>query len=109
MPRGDFRSVYLPYCLQKLEDGRYVVLNRAYKPLGFLSQEHVVYEEFPIAAEIKGIGPAVAAKLSWKGDTDVDRIYLYNDGTNPVSSEANMDAYLDKLRILAKLKLKPIP
>lgn len=109
MPRGDFRAVYLPYCLQRLEDGRHVVLNRAYKPLGFLSKDHVVYEEYPVAVEIKGIGPAVAAKLSWKGDSNIDTIYLYNDETNPINSDANMDAYLERLRILAKLKLKATP
>lgn len=106
MPREDFRAVYLPYCIDRLEDGRYVVLNRTYKPLGFITHDHIKYEEFPIAAEIKGIGPAVAAKLSWNASSNLDRIYLYNDGCNPMTSDANMKAYLERLKILAKLRLK---
>ena len=37
MPLGDFRSVFMPYCLRKQKDGRYVVLNREYKPVGFFT------------------------------------------------------------------------
>jgi len=51
----DFRTVALPYCLKKMEDGTYIILNRRYKPIGFNSQEHVIYEDYPIHHKIKGI------------------------------------------------------
>jgi hypothetical protein len=35
MSHSDFRAMFFPYCLQKQKDGRYVVLNREYKPVGF--------------------------------------------------------------------------
>jgi len=38
MARGNFISVYMPYCLEMLGDGRYTVLNREYKPVGFFSE-----------------------------------------------------------------------
>lgn len=74
MSLGDFRSIFLPYCLRKLSDGRYVVLNRRYKPVGLKAKDHVEYEEYSV--NLKGIGPATAAKLSWEADPNTDNIYL---------------------------------
>lgn len=106
MPLSDFRSVFMPYCIRKQSDGRYVVLNRAYKPVGFATSDFVKYEEHPVAVHLEGIGPATAAKLSWSGDKNTDEIFLYNDGCIPTSSAGNMNQYLSKLQILAGLKIK---
>lgn len=105
MPLGDFRSVYLPYCLKKQEDGSYVVLNREYKPVGFNTRDYIQYDEHPVSSRLKGIGPGTAKKLSCEVSENTDVIYLYNDGCVPVHSKANMDAYLKKLAILAKLDI----
>lgn len=106
MPLSDFRSVFMPYCLRKQKDGRYVVLNREYKPVGFFTREFVKYEEHPVAVHLEGIGTATATKLSWEGSENADEIFLYNDGSVPTASASNMKAYLAKLQILAKLKIK---
>jgi hypothetical protein len=106
MPSGDFRAVFLPYCLRKQDDGSYVVLNRDYKPLGFKTAEHVDYAKYPIGVKIPGIKPKLAAKLSISGKTDTDQIFLYNDATVPIQGKQNMAAYLGRLEILAKLKLR---
>lgn len=105
MPSGDFRAIFLPYCLQKQSDGSYVVLNRNYKPLGFTTGEWVDYASYPIKAKMRGIKPKLAAKLSVSGKTDMDQIFLYNDSTVPTRSKKNMDMYLEKIEVLAKLKL----
>ena len=102
----DFRAVCLPYCIDRLEDGRHVVLNRRYKPLGFITLDHVIYDEYPIASEIIGLDDKLATKLSWNGNSSLQRIYLYNDDTNPITNEENMNAYLERLKILATLKMK---
>ena len=34
--------------LQKQPDGRYAVLNREYKPVGFCTRKYVTYEEYPV-------------------------------------------------------------
>lgn len=107
MPREDFRAVYMPYCIDRMKDGKYVVLNRTYRPLGFITHDHIRYDEYPIAAEFTKLGEKTAAKLSWNGNTDLSRIYLYNDSTNPLRSDENMANYLERLKILAKLKIKP--
>lgn len=104
MPLKDFRSVHLPYLLQRQPDGRYVVLNREYKPLGFQTKEHYNYDDYPIAVKIKGLTTLRISKISFDGSTDAESIYLYNDGCIPTDSAAAMNAYLARLAILAKLE-----
>lgn len=105
MALNDFTSVFLPYCIEKQPDGRYLVLNREYKPVGFKTREHIEYEKYPIYVELKGLGSATAAKLSCNGDSSTDKIYLYNDGCVPTKSAEHMENYLKRLEILAKLKV----
>ena len=101
----DFRSVYFPYCLEKQPDGRYAVLNRDYNPVGFHTTGRVTYADFPVLVTLKGLTPALAGEISDDASQDTDRVFLYRDGTNPVLSQENLDAYLDKLALLAKLSL----
>lgn len=91
--------------LIKQPDGRYVVLNREYKPVGFKTREHIEYQDYPISVELKAIGSATVAKLSYNSDSNTDRIYLYNDGCVPTESPEYMKNYLKRLEILAKLKV----
>jgi hypothetical protein len=106
MPAGDIRAVHLPYCVDRQPDGRYVILNRNYKPLGFVVNEYVKYDEYPITHHIR-ITPKKAAKISYKGSEELGRIYLYNDGCIPIRSKKNMDAYLERLAVLMSLKITP--
>lgn len=98
-------SIYFPYCIEKQNDGIWVLLNREYKPVGFNTNESFSYSDFPVSAKLSGIGPGIADKLSYSGKAEGDRIYLYNDGCNPINSKDNMDAYMEKLVILGKLKI----
>lgn len=102
----DFRAVYFPYCIERMADGTWVVLNRQYKPVGFNTSDFIRYESFPVSAKLKGIGPGILKKLSYDGDGTGQKIYLYNDGCVPTHSKANMDAYLKRLEILAKLSVE---
>lgn len=101
----DFRAVYFPYCIEKQSDGTWVVLNRQYKPVGFNTSEFINYEEYPVSAKLSGIGPGICKKLSYSGEAEGNRVYLYNDGCIPTNSQKYMDEYLKKLAILAKLSL----
>lgn len=102
----DFREVYFPYCIEKQADGTWVVLNRQYKPVGFNTSEFIHYKEFPVSSKLKGIGQVIMKKLSYSGEVEGDRVYLYNDGCVPTQSAANMNSYLKKLAILAKLGIE---
>lgn len=102
----DFRAVYFPYCIEKQSDGSWVVLNRQYKPVGFNTGEFIEYEKFPVSAVLKGIGPTKLNKLSYTGVAEGDRVYLYNDGCVPTRSAADMRSYLEKLKLLAGLRLE---
>ncbi len=106
MPIGHIAHTHFPYCIKKLPDESFVVLNRDYKPLGFNTKDHLAYEQYPIAVRFARLVPATVAKLSVHGHTDTDFIFLYDDGSIPTESAANMKAYLARLEILSKLKFK---
>jgi hypothetical protein len=100
--------VFLPYCLQRLADGRYIVLNRRYKPLGVQTREWVDYDTHPSAARMK-ITAATARKLSWKSSDDVAVIHLYNDGCVPDAGADHLDAYAKRLAVFMKLPVELPP
>jgi len=102
---GSVGSVFFPYCMQKLDDGSWVFLNRYYKPVGFHTPEYQAYEELQskVSMKLKGIGQATLAKLSYDGKPS-NKVYLYNDGCSPTSSPEAMESYLKKLKILLSLQ-----
>ena len=104
MATEDFRSIYMPYCIQQISDGRHVVLNRKYKPLGVTSNAWVEYQNY--AVKFKGLTAKKAAKLSWEGSEDLARIFLYNDGCVPTENAEKMKAYQARLAILGKLQFE---
>ena len=106
MPKfsADFRSVSLPYCLERLDDGRYVALNRRYMPLGFAGSERVESEQLPICFKFKrALSAAQIAKISVNLDAAPDRIYLYDDRCIPTGSANAWAEYSARLQALAKL------
>lgn len=104
----EFRRVFMPYCIQLLKDGRYIVLNRGYKPLGVHDfNTHVDYDTHPSACSMK-ITPATKKKLAITEHPSPDIIYLYNDATIPSKSKRNMDLYSAKLHILSKLNVSKL-
>ncbi len=100
----DFRAYFLPYCLEQVSEGKYVVLNRRYKPLGITSSEHVDYELW--AVSIEGLTAKVAAQLSCEGKSELAKIWLFKDDCIPTASPKDWDAYQARLSILAKLQVK---
>ena len=104
MALKEFRSICLPYCLQKQDDGSYITLNREYKPLGFNSEDWVDYSKYPIATKYKGLTKQKISKISFNGNKDEKIIFLYNDACIPTKKTKAMKSYLERLAILAKLK-----
>jgi len=105
----DFRAAFMPYCLQRMPDGKYAVLNREYKPVGFYTNSWVEYEKFPVTVRLKGLTKKTVAALSYRGDTNLNRIYLYRGEHAVDSNEQSMAEYLKRLARLAKYKIDPNP
>lgn len=101
----DLRYTHFPYCLEQQADGLYVVLNRKYTPIGFISGEAVALESLPARARLNGLTAKVATRLSFEGRSALDMIFLYGDGCVPTSSAKHMTSYLDRLGVLMKLKI----
>jgi hypothetical protein len=99
----ELRKTHFPYCIQRLEDGRYIILNRNYKPLGNTTGEWIDYATDASVVKLN-ITTATAKKLSWEESQNIEKIFLYNDGCIPTSSSAHMNAYLKRLSVLMKIK-----
>lgn len=99
--KTDFLHVFLPYCLIRLQDGRYAVTNRQYKPLGSTSVEWVDYETLDATGRVD-IPAHVAAQLDHRGEPGDGHIYLYSDGSIPTRSDAAWAAYAQRLALLAR-------
>jgi hypothetical protein len=113
---GDVRSLCMPYCLKRRADGRWVLLNRHYKPLGFDTSAWVDYGAYPIGLALR-MTPTLAAQLSYDGQgiqrhfgfdgtgNTYETIHLYDDTCAPSLGKAHMEAYLKRLAILARVKV----
>ncbi|WP_458789419.1 hypothetical protein [Adonisia turfae] len=95
--KSKFLEIFYPYCIERLEDGRYVILNRNYKPLGVMTSERIDYGPYAVSLKIT---PSVASKISWKGDADITRIYLYQS-RHTVCESYEWKAYTERLKVLS--------
>lgn len=109
MPLNNFSAVFLPYCLKKQPDGRYAVLNREYKPVGFFTKATVEYAKYPVLVKLPGLKAATAARLSAYGDPNIERIFLYKSNRSLILRPAAMREYMDRLEILARYKVPGEP
>lgn len=105
MALNDFRAIYLPYFLKRQDDGKYIVLNRKYKPLGFNPNEYLTYSDYPISSLLKGMTDSKVVELSWNDSINKEEIFLYDDASIPTRSKDDMNAYLIRLQLLAELKI----
>ncbi|MDO9596713.1 MAG: hypothetical protein Q7J47_03235 [Azoarcus sp.] len=98
--------VFLPYCLERLSDGRYIVLNADFKPLGVPSFEDVDLETHPSAHTIN-ITPELARKLSVSGSDALDCIYLHEGKElGPPEEGERLAAYAARLAVFMRLKIE---
>lgn len=105
MYNPSLKTVYFPYAMRKLENGRWILLNRHYRPVGINLPEPVDLDQYPVSVELPQLDEATLRRLSHDGDIDHDTIYLYNDGSVPTMGPEYMEAYLKRLEILLRLHL----
>ena len=107
MAAFEVRQIFMPYCLQRLQDGGYLFLNRRYKPLGVTSDEWVDYDTHPSKFHFaRTLSARQVEALSCRGSADAERIYLYNDGCIPTDSDVAWKAYSVRLQRLAGYRMK---
>ena len=75
----------LPYCLERLADGRYVLLNRSYKPVGMTTTDWVDYTDHAIC--LPDLDPATATAMSFKGTRCWIEFSSMTDGADPTTSK----------------------
>ena len=107
---------FLPYCIHEIEPNKFVLLNREYNNVGHVAHqglgenwtEHDTKTGIRFIVE-KPLTPAQRAKIT--GDNPRfdhgNFIFLYNDGSNPMHSAANMKAYLKRFEALMKIWARP--
>lgn len=104
---ADLAITMLPYCVERLKNRTYVVLNRKYKPVGFSMNNWITYEEHPITFLPCASSEELIKSLSWdQTSSNAEKIFLYADHCKPTDSDKNWSAYSNRLRHLANLKVK---
>ncbi|HMQ49750.1 MAG TPA: hypothetical protein PKA00_19725 [Saprospiraceae bacterium] len=114
---SDFFRINLPYCFERVEGDKWRCLNREYQPIG-VNKRDVSHSEFPdllINTSYKGGTEKFLtqiiddpARIQRDSDGKISKIFLYDDGTNPMNqardSKKLWDSYFEKLKKLSKLK-----
>jgi hypothetical protein len=95
------RWVHWPYCIQRVTEGRYVLLNRRYKPIGNPTTEFV--EDYSPWAFDLDLKPEQSRQLAFDQDESVRCVYFYGDGCIPNDTPAFMRANRSRLSVLAAI------
>lgn len=109
---SDFFRINMPYGIKKNDKGEWMAFNREYKPLGFNTTELVKEQDYPIHVKYRGLSDALLLKLAHTDGHSVthdiygsiERIFLYNDRTNPMNDPLFWPDYIDKIKLLSTLE-----
>lgn len=112
MDKDDLVRDFAPYCADRLKSGRWLYLNRDYKPLGYRGrvwQDYDAYHGFALkepltlemANEVCGpksdwsgqLGPHIFLDNEWQPRA----LHFYFDGSTPWFSARDMKRYLARL------------
>jgi len=99
----------LPYLVERVAPGRWIVLDRVYKPIATPtgSVGWVDYSAFPAWHVDESALPGPTSQC-WI-NSDSTRRWLFNDSTNPTRSAAARRVYAIRLRVLVDaLRARPI-
>jgi hypothetical protein len=120
MALTDFFRINLPYGIVQDSKGRWLAFNREYMPLGWNKKDLVVdlnlgnvLNNIPIYTEYKGITEKKLLEIAGNEkfvmrDTagKINRIFLYDDRTNPQSSNEYWNDYFSKIKLLSRFERK---
>lgn len=85
---------YLPYCIQDMGEGKWIPLNRDYKPIGLARSEFVKYEDFEFLFLCE---EHINFDILWDNGKCLGRhgYFLFSDIYKPVGS--NLKRYIEIL------------
>ena len=111
MPIGPLAHTHLPYCIQKTSDGKWLLLNRNYKPLGTVGKEiWVDYDSHPDRVALDHRSVAALKKLAVYEIEDQPEdpgiLYFYKDGDTIADTDAAWNSYAKVLQAVAKARVK---
>lgn len=100
-----FSHTQLPYCIQKTADGKWLTLNRHYKPVGTLSLDWVDYDSHPnrlsidddSLQKIRQLSPLIYPDSIHEPEV----IYLFEDALERLESQSSWSKYSEILKVLA--------
>jgi hypothetical protein len=118
MALTDFFRINMPYGIIKNKKGEWLAFNREYVPIGWNSHYpglHIAdedsYSNLPIRTKYKNATDVILKQLidetssvEYDENGKINKIFLYNDETNPTNNEKYWNSYLEKIRILSQLK-----
>jgi hypothetical protein len=97
--------ISLPYCIVKLESGKWTFLNRKYKPVGINTNQNIDYSNKDYCFSFKRDPIKTITENSLKIEDKDTSIYyfLYDDHSIPYSSKKSTLAYFEKLERIMEL------
>lgn len=100
-------EVFYPYCVQRLAEDRYVILNRHYKPLGMFTKASEDWSPYAVRLRMT---PQIAARLSWQADANMQSIQLYRDAA-AIASAQGWAKYQARINYLSQkvMRVEAIP
>ena len=114
---SDFFRRNLPYGMTRNNEGKWMIYNRNYKPLGYCLGDHIKEDDLsPFYCEYKNLNEKLIRSILDKeliqvnDSGEIIQIFFYNDGTVPVISNGVNDerwiSYIDKLKKLCNLECR---
>jgi len=117
MALTDFFRINLPYGLKRNDENEWFCFNREYLPLGWNSKDNQesihkenTYETMPLYTKYKGLTENKILKIikepsSIQRDENgiINRVFFYNDETNPKSSPKHWNDYFEIIKQFSQL------
>ena len=113
MGLNNFFTINFPYGIRRNSNNEWTAFNREYKPLGFNDTfKEFKFEKYPIFTKyakfnINKIATLIKDDISnihLDSDGNIERIFFYNDATNPSNFPEYWADYFKIIKELSKLK-----
>tara|TARA_R110000868_G_C10654588_1_gene745289 strand:+ start:195 stop:560 length:366 start_codon:yes stop_codon:yes gene_type:complete len=120
MALNDFFRINFPFGICQYKDNKWYAYNREYLPLGFSTYridrsdiDDKFFDQYPLLTEYKSLNDKFCLKIAGSEefihrnkDGSIERVFLYNDASNPQSFPELWDIYNQKIKLLSQLIVK---